>query len=113
MSEKWLKVCTADDLVINSGVCALVEDKQVALFSVAQSSSPQIFAVGNWDPLGKANVMYRGLLGSVEDKVVVASPLYKQRYCLNTGQCLEDPAASLPVFETRLNGQDVELKVAV
>ena len=113
MSDKWLKICSADDLVTNSGVCALINDKQIAVFNVKHGDDAKVFAVGNWDPVGKANVMYRGLLGSVDETIVVASPLYKQRYCLATGQCIDDTEQSLPVFETRIVEQSIELKVAV
>jgi nitrite reductase (NADH) small subunit len=30
--SQWLDVCSVDDLQPNSGICALVSDKQVAIF---------------------------------------------------------------------------------
>ena len=51
-SSSWIKVCSVDDLVDNSGVCALIEDKQVALFKL--KGADEVYAISNWDPLGKA-----------------------------------------------------------
>ncbi len=104
------EICSLDDLVENSGVCVLVADQQVALFWLRPDDSGgtgELFAVGNFDPVGGANVLSRGILGSVGDKLVVASPLYKQHFCLRTGQCLQDPALSVPVYPVMLSHQKV------
>ena len=106
-------ICSVSDLVPNSGVCALVnfkgEDQQVALFYVPDTEQ-EIFALGNWDPLGEANVMSRGIIGNIGEQLVVASPLYKQHYSLESGKCLEEDA-SLPVFPVKLDGDNVVLDI--
>ncbi len=100
-------ICNRSDLVANSGVCALIGEEQIALFYLPESEQ-KIFALSNWDPIGEANVMSRGILGSVDDRSVVASPLYKQHFCLKTGECLEEQA-QLKVFPVSLNGEQVVL----
>ncbi|MDT8399867.1 MAG: nitrite reductase small subunit NirD [Pseudomonadales bacterium] len=90
----------------NAGVCALVADVQVALFYLPDEE-PQLYALGNWDPLGKANVLSRGIVGDLDGELVVASPLYKQHFKLRSGQCLEEPAVTVPVFQTRIEGDKV------
>lgn len=110
-STNWITVCNVDDLVDNSGVCALVQEQQVAIFKIGSANDEQVAAVSNWDPIGKANVLYRGLIGSVEDKTVLASPLYKQRYCLVSGECLDDENARLTVYQTRIFQQQVQLQL--
>ena len=102
----WHKIGTTDDLVANSGVCALVNNQQVAIFDVPQNSEP-VLAISNYDPIGKANVLSRGIIGSIDGKLVVASPLYKQHFCLNTGECLEAEAIQLPVFEAKIDNGNV------
>ena len=97
----WTHVCSRDDLVENAGVAALIENEQVALFFVA-GEEERLFAVGNFDPIGKANVMSRGIVGDLDGEPVVASPLYKQHFRLRDGQCLEDESYALPYFEARL-----------
>ena len=56
-SNNWITVCNVDDLVDNSGVCALVQDQQVAIFKISSANDEQVAAVSNWDPIGKANVL--------------------------------------------------------
>ena len=113
MSEEWITVCSADDLVEGSGVCALLsqpgKDEPVALFKV---SGAGIFALSNYDPLGEAWVLSRGIIGSVGDKLVVASPLYKQHYCLDSGVCLEDQTVSVPTWPVRVESGQVQIKSA-
>jgi nitrite reductase (NADH) small subunit len=109
--DNWITVCSDKDLVTNSGVCALLNEQQIALFKIKRANNEQIFAVSNWDPIGKANVLYRGLLGSVQDKKVIVSPLYKQRYCLESGQCLDDDTLKLIVYPVRIEQNQVQLQL--
>ena len=107
----WITVCSDTDLVTNSGVCALLNEQQIALFKIKIGNDEQVFAVSNWDPIGKANVLYRGLLGSVQEAKVIISPLYKQRYCLESGQCLDDETVKLIVYTVRIEQNQVQLQV--
>lgn len=106
----WIKVGQQSDLVANSGVCALVNGAQVALFYLP-ALEPQVYAVGNWDPVGKANVLSRGMVGDLQGQPVVASPLYKQHYNLQTGQCLEKAEYSVPVYAVKLEQEAVWVQV--
>jgi nitrite reductase (NADH) small subunit len=97
-----LEVCSFDDLVPDRGVCALVGGAPVAVFRC--SPDDELFAVGNIDPYSAASVLSRGIVGSVGDRPVIASPIYKNRFDLRTGQSLDDPAVRLPVHEARVDG---------
>lgn len=110
MSE-WITVCQVDDLEPDSGVCALVDGRQVAIFYIPKIQA--IYAVDNYDPIGKANVLSRGMIGDIQGEPVVASPLYKQHYSLKNGVCLEDESVRIGVYDVRIdeNGQ-VEINVA-
>jgi len=101
-------VCSKNDLVENSGVCALVNGEQIALFYLPKSEQ-KVFAISNWDPIGKANVLSRGIVGDLEGKMVVASPLYKQHFDLASGECLEDETASVKIFPVSLEDNKVIL----
>ena len=57
-------ICTRDDLVPGSGVCALVEGEQVALFYLP-AEQQQVYALSNRDPIGDANVLSRGVVGDI------------------------------------------------
>jgi NAD(P)H-dependent nitrite reductase small subunit len=94
----WLKVCALDDIVPNTGVCALVGGEQVAVFRL---DDDRVYAIGNFDPLSGANVLSRGIVGDLGGELVVASPVYKQHFSLASGRCLEEPDACVPVFEVR------------
>lgn len=103
----WQDVCSIDDLQPNSGVCALVDGQQVAIFYLP--SSNQYFAINNYDPFGNANVLSRGMIGDINGQPVVASPLYKQHFNLQTGVCLEDETVRIPVYAVRISNNRVEV----
>jgi nitrite reductase (NADH) small subunit len=102
--NEWIKVCRLDDIVPNTGVCALVGGEQVAVFRVDDGS---LYAIGNHDPFSHANVLSRGIVGDLKGELVVASPVYKQHFSLATGQCLEDPELRVAVFPVRLDNGEV------
>jgi nitrite reductase (NADH) small subunit len=110
--NEWTTLCSAGDLVRNAGVCAKYGDKQVALFLCVQGDEERVFAIDNWDPVGQANVLSRGLMGSIGDKLVVASPLYKQHICLETGHCIEDEKSSVSAYLARISGNEVQISQA-
>ena len=105
----WQPICTRGDLVPGSGVCALLGHEQVALFYLPEEDQ-QVYAVSNRDPIGDANVLSRGIVGDLGDRLVVASPLYKQHFDLTNGQCLEEEHVSIEVYEVRLEGDNVLIK---
>ena len=112
--DRWVPICEVEDLVDNSGVCALVDEQQIAIFKLDTEHESKVFAISNWDPFGKANVLYRGLVGSVtsdkdEQRYILAAPLYKQRFCLATGTCLDDESQSIQAYATRIVGNTVQL----
>lgn len=93
MSER-IKICAVSDLIADAGVPALFNSKAIALFYV----NDQVYALSNYDPIGQANVISRGIVGSIKGELVVASPLYKEHYSLVTGQCLEKPEVKLATY---------------
>lgn len=106
--SKWLPVCALADLVPGSGVCALVDGQQVALFYLP-GEEQELFALSNRDPVGDANVLSRGVIGDIDGRVVVASPLYKQHFDLLTGECLEQDDVVVGVYAARLDGETVQV----
>ena len=105
------KICNTDDLVPNSGVCALLNDdaeqEQVAIFYLPETQQ-KVFAINNWDPIGQANILSRGIICSINDELAVASPLYKQHFSLTTGNCFEEDA-SVKTYEISIDGDGVYL----
>jgi nitrite reductase (NADH) small subunit len=103
----WYRACKLSDLVEQSGVCALINGQQVAIFYLPKET-PSIYAIDNWDPIGRANVLYRGIVGDINGELVVASPLYKEHYSLRTGKCLEKNCA-VRVWPVEISGDTVKL----
>ena len=102
----WTAVCRLDEIVPDTGVCALVNGRQVAVFRVGDLE-PRVFAIDNYDPNSQAAVLSRGLVGSVGGRTVVASPLYKNHFDLATGACLELPECSVTAHAVRCDGGQV------
>lgn len=107
--NKWIDVCSSDDLQPDSGICALVENKQVAIFYMPKDEA--IFAINNYDPFGNANVLSRGLIGDIDGKPMVASPLHKQHFNLQTGVCLEDENVTIEAYAIRIEKGRVEVSL--
>jgi nitrite reductase (NADH) small subunit len=102
--KSWTAVCALEDIVPDTGVCALVGGEQVAVFRLASDGG--VYAISNYDPNSEAAVLSRGLVGSLSDRTVVASPIYKHHFDLKTGECLEAPENSVRAWPTRIeNGQ--------
>jgi nitrite reductase (NADH) large subunit len=85
-------------LIPESGVAALLEGRQIAVFRVGQA----VYAIGNHDPASGVNVLARGIVGDLNGELVVASPIYKHHYSLTSGRCLEDPELSVPTYAARI-----------
>ena len=85
--EQAVAICASDKIQVGLGVAALVKGQQVAIFRLRDGS---LHGISNFDPFSQANVMSRGITGSLKGRVVVASPVYKQHFDLLTGVCLED-----------------------
>ncbi|MEY4210429.1 MAG: hypothetical protein RLZ92_809, partial [Pseudomonadota bacterium] len=96
----WIEVCAVDDLVPNAGICALVDKKQIAIFSMPKIDG--LFAIDNLDPFSAANVLSRGMVGDLGGEPMVASPMYKQHFSLKTGQCFEDEAVKVAVYAVQV-----------
>jgi nitrite reductase (NADH) small subunit len=103
----WHPVCPLADLDEAWGEAALVAGQQVALFRAGD----QVFAVSHTDPATSANVMARGIVGSRGSRSTIASPLHKQVYDLQTGECLGEPSLQLAVFAARVHNGFVEVSV--
>ncbi len=94
--DGWVEVCEIDRLIPDRGVAALVDGHQVAAFRLADGT---LHAVDNVDPCSGAAVLSRGIVGDAGGITTVASPLYKQRFDLATGTCLDADVLPLGVHE--------------
>ena len=106
----WTPVCSVEDILPNTGVCALVRERHVAVFRV-EDDVQRLYAIDNFDPNAQASVLSRGLVGNLGARIVVASPIYKHHFDLSSGECLEAPENSVKAYAVRV--QDGLISVAV
>ncbi|WP_449348272.1 nitrite reductase small subunit NirD [Streptomyces shaanxiensis] len=99
LNGDWFAVCELARLLPGRGVAALLPDgRQAALF---RDRAGNLYAIDNRDPFGGAAVLSRGLTGSQQGRPFVASPLLKQRFDLETGQCLDDESVRIATYQVR------------
>jgi nitrite reductase (NADH) small subunit len=110
-SERWAHVCALTEIVPNTGVCCLVGREQVAVFRVGEGD--ELYAISNFDPFSRANVMSRGIVGDRGGRPKVASPIYKQSFALETGECFDDPGVRLLTYQVRVFNENVEVREQV
>src|ERR1700722_4585265 len=98
--HEWTAACPAARLQPLRGVAVWLPDTvQVALFLLADNS---IRAVGNIDPIGRAAVLSRGIVGDRGGVPVIQSPLKKKAFSPLDGRCLDAEGVSIPVYDTRI-----------
>lgn len=106
--SNWQTVCDAADVAPMIGVRALINDEQVAIFRVKD----QLHGLSAIDPFTKTAILSRGIVGDLQGQIVVASPIYKQHFVLETGACLEDETVSVKTYAVREHEGSVQVKVA-
>lgn len=97
----WNDVCALTDILPGTGVCALINGKQIALFR--PYADERIFALDNIDPFAQVSVLSRGLIAEHEGELWVASPLKKQRFRLRDGYCEEDESKSIHRYASKIS----------
>jgi nitrite reductase (NADH) small subunit len=108
--QTWARVCALEALTPDRGVAALLGDEQVAIFRL--SPDDDVVAIGNHDPFSGAAVLSRGIIGSKGDVITVASPVYKQRFDVLTGVCLDDESVSVRTYAARVTDGWIEVALA-
>ncbi len=104
----WTPACALGALLEGRGAAVLLPDgQQAALFRLPGG---RLAAVGNIDPIGRAAVMSRGIVGDRRGEPTVASPLLKQAFSLIDGRCLDDEAYRLPVYDVRVVDGFIEIR---
>lgn len=113
LDQDWECICQLQDLPFDAGMAAVIrentpEEKQIALFRIADSDT--VYALSNHDPFSDANVLARGILCSIDEKHAVASPIMKEHFVLDSGQCLEHPEVCIATYPVILQGEDVYVR---
>lgn len=104
--ERWTAVCPLAGLQPERGVAALVAGEPVAVF---RAHDDRLFALHNVDPFSRASVLSRGIVGDLAGTPVVASPLHKQHFALETGTAVEDESVRVATYRVRVVDGTVEV----
>jgi nitrite reductase (NADH) small subunit len=105
----WRDVCAIDDVSPGTGVASLLEGDQIA---IVRTRHDRWYAIANFDPFSKAYVLARGIVGDRAGVPKIASPVYKQSFSLETGQCLDDETVQLTVYATRVIDGRIQVKLS-
>jgi len=108
--DGWIDVCAFDDLLVDRGVAALVGTTAVAIFRC--SPDDEVLAIANIDPYSHASVLSRGMVGCVDDRCFVASPVFKNRFDLRTGISLRDHDVRVECHDVQISGGRVFVSAA-
>ena len=108
-TARWVDVGPVASFIPDRGTAALVDGRQIAVFLLADGS---LHAIDNHDPISGANVLSRGIVGDRAGVAVVASPIFKQCYELETGRCMDDPEQAVRVHPSRIVDGRVQVRAA-
>lgn len=100
----YTTVCRLDQIEVEGGVCALVGGEAVAVF---RTHEDRVFALSNYDPCSRASVLSRGIVGTRGDRPFVASPMHKQAFDLQTGQCLDVGDVWVSAYDVHVDDEGV------
>jgi nitrite reductase (NADH) small subunit len=78
----------------------------VAIFLLGDD---ELCAVDDVDPFTGVGVLSRGLVGDADGRSTVASPVYKQRFDLRTGRCLDDATVAISTWPVRTRDGLIEV----
>jgi nitrite reductase (NADH) small subunit len=104
----WTDICSVEDVIPGTGGAALVHGEQIAIVCARDG---RVFALSNFDPFSKAFVIARGIVGDRGGVVKIASPIFKQSFSLETGECLDDPTVRLTTYPVRVAGGRIQVAV--
>jgi nitrite reductase (NADH) small subunit len=99
LDRTWVEVCGLSQLEPLWGEAALLGEEQLALFLLPDGT---LYAVSNRDPATGSFVLSRGIVGSKGGRPTIASPLHKEVYDLETGECYSSSEFGLPTFPVRV-----------
>jgi len=107
--REWRDVCAVDDVLPGTGAAALINGDQIAII---RTRDGRLAALSNFDPFSNAFVIARGIVGDRAGVPKIASPIYKQNFSLETGECLDDPSVRLAVYPVRVVSGRIQVSVA-
>ncbi len=107
-TEKWVRVADAHAFPADGGAAVKVGDKQIAVFHFAETDT--WYACQNLCPHKQQLVLARGIIGDKSGVPVVACPMHKRAFALESGKCLDEDL-QISVYAVKVENEGVWLSV--
>ncbi|HVJ92389.1 MAG TPA: nitrite reductase large subunit NirB, partial [Labilithrix sp.] len=104
-TRRFVPVAKVSDVPADSGIAITYGTMQIAIFNLA--SRGQWYATTNACSHTGASVLSRGIVGDHDGVPMVACPLHKKTFDLQTGACLSKDAPGVMTFAVKIEGDDV------
>lgn len=105
--SQWKDICKIDDILPETGVCALLGDEQVAIFRPYHSD--RVCDQQHRSVLRVQRAVTRADCGTPW-RAVGRQPAEKQRFRLSDGLCMEDEQFSVKHYDARVKDGVVQLR---
>ena len=103
---EWHDACAIDEVAPGTGLAVLVAGERIA---IVRTRAGLLAALSNFDPFSKAFVIARGMVDDRAGTPQIVSPIYRQSFSLETGECLDDESIQLAVFPVRVSGGRIQV----
>lgn len=94
------------DFPEDSGAAVKIGSRQIAVYRMPEG---RWYACNNECPHEKQMVLARGLTGDKKGEPIVACPMHKRVFSLETGNCLGDAKYSVTTYPVEIEGDQVYL----
>lgn len=105
-TDKWVRVADVRDIPDDGGAAVKLGNEQIAIFHFSETNTWH--ACQNLCPHKQQMVLARGLIGDKAATPVVACPMHKRAFALDTGKCLDDDL-SVSVYAVKVEDGGVWL----
>jgi nitrite reductase (NADH) small subunit len=102
----WTRVADASDFPEDGGAAVKFGEEQVAVFHFAETDT--WYACQNLCPHKQQMVLARGIVGDKGGVPVVACPMHKRSFSLESGKCVDDDLC-VKIYQVKVEGGEVYL----
>lgn len=101
----WFKAASIQAFPKDGGACVKYKDLQIAVFNFTRLNS--WFACQNLSPEKEEMVLSRGMIGDHKGIPMVACPLHKKTFSLETGENLNSDLEAIATYPVKIDGENV------
>ncbi|MEP3837615.1 MAG: nitrite reductase small subunit NirD [Algibacter sp.] len=101
----WFKAANINDFPKDGGACVKYKDLQIAVFNFNRLKT--WYACQNLSPYKEEMVLSRGMIGDHNGEPMVACPLHKKTYSLETGENLNGDLEPIALYPIKIEGENV------